>query len=38
MAAPSPAPTNPASEIGVSIMRSGPYSARNPRVTAYAPP
>ena len=36
-AAPTAAPTNPDSDMGVSRTRSGPYLSRNPRVTAYAP-
>src|SRR5512140_323055 len=36
--APAAAPTNPASEIGVSITRCSPYLAINPSVTLNAPP
>ena len=37
-ALPIPAPINPASEIGVSLIRSGPYFSKKPEVIAYAPP
>ena len=33
IAAPTPSPVMPASEIGVSITRSGPNSANNPSVS-----
>src|SRR5436305_15051147 len=36
--APAAAPTNPASEIGVSITRCSPYLAISPSVTLNAPP
>src|SRR3569623_2383317 len=36
--APAAAPTNPASEIGVSITRCSPYLAISPSVTLVAPP
>ena len=34
IAAPIPAPTITDSDIGVSLIRSGPYLSRKPRVTA----
>ena len=37
-AAPTPAPTMPDSEMGVSRTRSGPNSSSRPRVQAYEPP
>jgi hypothetical protein len=37
-AAPAAAPVKPASEMGVSMTRSGPKWSWNPRVTLNAPP
>ena len=37
MAAPTPAPTKPPSEIGVSRTRLGPYFCHSPAVTLYEP-
>ncbi len=37
-AAPTAAPMKPVSEIGVSMIRSGPYLARSPSVAPKMPP